>query len=195
MISRLRGIILEKTPPLILLDISGVGYEVSAPMSTYYSLPEIGEEAQLHIYHLIKEDTQALYGFMTRKERSLFKEVLKTRGVGVKAALAILSTLTVTQILQCVKAKDVKPMNKVPGIGPKTAEALLIALQGFKMDVPEETGPLPTESNPVKEAEQILKALGHDPDSYLPLLSKKISSQATGREIAEAALVLIRSGK
>lgn len=185
MISRLRGTLLEKTPPTLLLDVSGVGYEVSAPMSTFHSISELGEEAQLHIHHLIKEDDQMLFGFITRKERHLFRALLKVRGVGSKAGLAILSTMTTTQIMRCVKDKDVKTMQKVPGIGAKTAEALLIALQSLRMEATHESGPLPSDQkqSSIEEAATILESMGFTKIEYGPYLNN-CNSTFGAREIA-----------
>ena len=129
MIGRLSGQLLEKTPPSLVLDVQGVGYEVDAPMSTFYALPALNESVSLFTHLVVREDAQLLYGFATRTERVVFRALLKVNGVGAKVALSILSGLSVDEFLACVASKDVAALVRVPGIGKKTAERLLIELQ------------------------------------------------------------------
>lgn len=129
MIGRLRGILLEKQPPEILLEVNGVGYEVSMPMSCFYELPEVGEEAIVYTHFVVREDAQLLYGFNTTIERALFREVIKANGVGPKLGLAILSGMTATQFVDSVEREDVSTLVKIPGVGKKTAERLVIEMR------------------------------------------------------------------
>ncbi|WP_039849946.1 MULTISPECIES: Holliday junction branch migration protein RuvA [Grimontia] len=129
MIGRLRGILLEKQPPEILLEVNGVGYEVSMPMSCFYELPEVGEEAIIYTHFVVREDAQLLYGFNTTIERALFREVIKANGVGPKLGLAILSGMTATQFVDSVEREDVSTLVKIPGVGKKTAERLVIEMR------------------------------------------------------------------
>ncbi len=122
MIGRLRGIILEKQPPLVLLETAGVGYEVHMPMTCFYELPEAGQEAIVFTHFVVREDAQLLYGFNNKQERTLFKELIKTNGVGPKLALAILSGMSAQQFVNAVEREEVASLVKLPGIGKKTAE-------------------------------------------------------------------------
>jgi Holliday junction DNA helicase RuvA len=129
MIGRLTGRLLEKHPPQILIDVNGVGYEVDVPMSTLYHLPATGEAVTLHTQLIVREDAHLLYGFATQSERETFRRLLKISGVGPKVALAILSGLSVAELAQAVAAQDVKGLTRIPGIGKKTAERLLLELR------------------------------------------------------------------
>jgi len=130
MIGRLSGLLAEKTPPQVLLDVGGVGYEVDVPMSTFYNLPAVGERVILLTHFVVREDAQLLYGFLTAAERSTFREVVKISGVGPRTALSILSGLSVAELAQAVSTQDSARLVKVPGIGKKTAERLLLELKG-----------------------------------------------------------------
>ncbi|UAW97522.1 Holliday junction branch migration protein RuvA [Halopseudomonas nanhaiensis] len=129
MIGRLTGIVLEKQPPFILLDVQGVAYELDAPMSTFYELPAVGERAVLHTHMVVREDAQLLYGFSHKRERELFRELIKLNGVGPKLALALMSGLDVDELVRAVQAQDTSALVKVPGVGKKTAERLLVELK------------------------------------------------------------------
>ena len=124
MIGRLHGKLLEKNPPQILIDVSGVGYEVDVPMSTFCNLPEVGGELTLHTHFVVREDAQLLYGFATLAERAVFRALIKISGVGPKIALALLSGITVDQLKDAVDRGETGLLTKVPGIGKKTAERL-----------------------------------------------------------------------
>ena len=135
MIGRLNGVLLEKTPPLVLLDVNGVGYECEVPMSTFYNLPATGERAVLLTHFVVREDAQLLYGFGSERERSAFRRLLKVNGVGAKSALAILSGLSVDDLAQAVALQETALLTRVPGVGKKTAERLLLELKDkFKLD-------------------------------------------------------------
>jgi holliday junction DNA helicase RuvA len=130
MIGRLSGILLEKNPPQLLVDCHGVGYEVDVPMSTYYNLPQVGEKVTLFTHQAIREDAHLLFGFGNAAERAVFRQLIKISGVGARTALAILSGMTVADLAQAVTLQEAGRLVKVPGIGKKTAERLLLELKG-----------------------------------------------------------------
>jgi holliday junction DNA helicase RuvA len=129
-IGRLSGLLAEKSPPQVLLDVSGVGYELDVPMSTFYNLPALGERVTLLTHFVVREDAQQLFGFLTAAERATFRELVKISGVGPRTALAILSGLNVAELASAVSRQDGARLVKVPGIGKKTAERLLLELKG-----------------------------------------------------------------
>ena len=136
MIGRLSGTLLEKNPPQILLDVSGVGYEVNVPMSTFYNLPKIGEKIALFTQLIVREDAHLLYGFGTEAERATFKQLLKVSGVGPKVGLAVLSGMSVNDLAEAVATQESERLTRVPGIGKKTAERLMLELKDkLKVDV------------------------------------------------------------
>ncbi len=130
MIGRLTGILLEKNPPQILLDVLGVGYEIDVPMSTFYNLPALHEKVVLHTQLIVREDAHLLYGFGTNDERIAFRQLLKISGVGPKLALSVLSGLSLNDLADAVANKEAGRLVKIPGVGKKTAERLLLELQG-----------------------------------------------------------------
>lgn len=130
MIGRLTGLLAEKTPPQVLVDVGGVGYEVDVPMSTFYNLPGLGERVTLLTHFVVREDAQQLFGFLTAQERSTFRLLVKISGIGPRMALSILSGLTVTDLSQAITLQETGRLVKVPGIGKKTAERLLLELKG-----------------------------------------------------------------
>jgi Holliday junction DNA helicase RuvA len=130
MIGRLSGILLEKNPPQIVLDVQGVGYEVDVPMSTFYNLPALNEKVVLHTQLIVREDAHLLYGFLTHEERIAFRQLLKISGVGPKLALSVLSGLSIGDLAAAVANKDAARLTRIPGVGKKTAERLLLELQG-----------------------------------------------------------------
>jgi Holliday junction DNA helicase RuvA len=130
MIARLTGVLAEKSPPHVLVDVNGVGYEVQVPMSTFYNLPDLGAKVTLLTHFIVREDAQLLFGFLTPVERESFRELIKISGVGPRIALALLSGLSTHELAQAVAAQDVSRLIKVPGIGKKTAERLLLELKG-----------------------------------------------------------------
>lgn len=129
MIGRLTGVLLEKHPPQVLLDVQGVGYEVNVPMSTFYDLPTIGAQATLYTHLVIREDIHLLFGFATESERQTFRQLVKISGVGARTALALLSGLSVPDLYHAVATQDSARLIKVPGVGKKTAERLLLELR------------------------------------------------------------------
>ncbi|WP_025916808.1 Holliday junction branch migration protein RuvA [Herminiimonas sp. CN] len=130
MIGRLSGILLEKNPPQLLIDCNGVGYEVSVPMSTFYNLPALGEKVVLLTHLAVREDAHLLYGFGSAEERNVYKQLIKITGVGARMALAILSGMSVSDLAQAITLQEAGRLTRVPGIGKKTAERLLLELKG-----------------------------------------------------------------
>lgn len=193
MIGRLTGVLLEKNPPTLVLDVHGVGYEVDAPMSTFYALPALGESVSLLTHMVVREDAQLLYGFATRTERVLFRALLKVNGVGAKVALSILSGMSADEFISCVATKDITALVRVPGIGKKTAERLLIELQD-KFDslggasAPAGSQPLLDETSARTQAEEALAALGYKPAEATRLLDKSASDGQTVEQMIRAAL-------
>ena len=172
MIGRLRGTLAEKHPPFLILDVGGVGYEVEVPMTTLYRLPSVGEPLTLHTHLVVREDAQLLYGFAEKREREFFRELIRLNGVGPKLALALMSGLEVDELVRCVQAGDTSTLVKVPGVGKKTAERLLVELKDrFKAweTLPGMTGLViePSSVSPVSSAESdalsALISLGYKP--------------------------------
>ncbi len=154
MIGRLTGILLEKNPPQVLLDVHGVGYEVDVPMSTFYNLPACGEKITLLTHFVVREDGQYLYGFTSESERYAFRQLIKISGIGARMALAVLSGLSVSDLAQAIARQEVGRLIKVPGIGKKTAERLLLELKGKLADA------LPTAAFAMEDSQHdILNAL------------------------------------
>ncbi|MDZ4361210.1 MAG: Holliday junction branch migration protein RuvA [Variovorax sp.] len=161
MIGKLTGTLLEKNPPQILLDCHGVGYEVDVPMSTFYNLPATGEKVALLTHFVVREDAQILYGFGTAPEREAFRQLIKISGVGPRTALSVLSGMSVADLAQAVSAQDSGRIIKVPGIGKKTAERLLLELKGklgADLALP---GAGPVQSDVQGDIQQALMALGY----------------------------------
>ena len=135
MIGRISGILLDKIPPLALIDCNGVGYECEVPMSTFYLLPQVGDKVTLLTHFVVREDAQLLFGFGTHQERLMFRQLLKVNGIGAKSALAILSGLSIDELIQAVSLQEAGLLTRVPGIGKKTAERLLLELKDkFTLD-------------------------------------------------------------
>ncbi|VAW69971.1 Holliday junction ATP-dependent DNA helicase RuvA [hydrothermal vent metagenome] len=170
MIGRIHGTILEKQPPQLLIDVQGVGYEVDAPMSTFYQLPNLGEAVVLHTHLVVREDAHLLYGFASLGERSLFRTLIKINGVGAKLALTILSGMDASEFIACVQSSDAVALVRLPGVGKKTAERLIVELRDkLKDQLPSATGGNSAgdaarsvmASSPVGDAESALIALGY----------------------------------
>ena len=162
MIGRLNGTLLEKTPPQVLVDCHGVGYEVDVPMSTFYHLPAIGQPVTLLTHFVVREDAQLLYGFATAEERSVFRQLLRITGVGARTALSILSGMNVADLAQAVSQQESARLLKVPGIGKKTAERLLLELKGkIGADLPLVAGTAVAQNEQQHDILQALVALGY----------------------------------
>lgn len=126
MIGRLRGVLIEKQAPEVLIDVNGVGYELQMPLTSFYELPEVNQPTTVYTHFVVREDAQLLYGFITKQERSLFRLLIKANGVGPKLALTILSGMTASEFVGCVERDDIVTLVKLPGVGKKTAERLLV---------------------------------------------------------------------
>lgn len=129
MIARLNGMLIEKAPPLIVVDCAGVGYEVEVPMSTFYNLPEVGSQVILLTHMVVREDAQLLYGFGSAQEKSTFRQLLKVNGIGAKSALSILSGVSIDDLIEAIGSQEVAVLTRIPGVGKKTAERLLLELK------------------------------------------------------------------
>ena len=165
MIGRLRGILIAKSPPWLVIEVGGgVGYELEAPMSTFYDLPELGREVTLFTHYAQKEDSVALYGFLREQERRLFRDVQKVSGIGAKIALAILSGVSVDAFARLVQAGDVTALTRIPGIGKKTAERIVVELKDRAAEFGGGTAAVAAlPADPVSEATVALQQLGYKP--------------------------------
>ncbi len=199
MIGRLRGILEVKKPPYLLIDVGGVGYEVQAPMSTIYQLPEVGSPVTLFTHFQVREDVQALYGFFEERERALFKALIKVSGVGPKMALTILSGIDVLQFIKCVDARETDMLVRLPGVGKKTAERLIIEMAG-KLDVSvsehenfsrklfEEALDMTSPRAVEEEAVSALIALGYKPQEATRAIGRVLFEGASSQELIRRAL-------
>jgi Holliday junction DNA helicase RuvA len=170
MIGKLTGILLEKNPPQILIDCHGVGYEVDVPMSTFYNLPAAGEKVALLTHFVVREDAQILYGFGSAEEREAFRQLVKISGVGPRTALSVLSGMSVGDLAQAVTAQDSARVVKVPGIGKKTAERLLLELKGKLGADMGAGGSASAVGDAASDIQQALMALGYsEKDAALAL--------------------------
>ncbi|MFO7529912.1 MAG: Holliday junction branch migration protein RuvA [Marinobacter sp.] len=203
MIGRIRGILVEKTPGQALVECAGLGYEIDIPYTTFFHLPETGQEVALHTHFAVREDAQSLYGFTAKLDRDLFRLLIKVNGVGPKLAVGILSGLDAQQFIRCVEAKDANALVKLPGVGKKTAERLLIEmadrigqLEGqFVPMSPGATvagGPVSeqvvTGPDPREEAEAALIALGYKPQEAAKAINKVAEEGATSETLIRLAL-------
>ncbi len=195
MIGRLRGILLEKTPPFLLLEVQGVGYEVEAPMSTFYQLPAQGEEVMLYTHLIVREDAQLLCGFASESERRLFRSLIRVNGVGAKLALAILSGMSADEFAAAVQDEDTARLTRLPGVGKKTAERLIVEMRDRLADwqaAPAAASagePVPAAAgDPVKEALTALVALGYRPAEASRMVEKVDSTGLGSEDIIREAL-------
>ncbi|MDP2516327.1 Holliday junction branch migration protein RuvA [Photobacterium damselae subsp. piscicida] len=203
MIGRLRGTVLEKQPPEVLLEVGGIGYEVQMPMSCFYELPEVGQEAIIFTHFVVREDAQLLYGFNKKSERELFREVIKANGVGPKLGLAILSAMTASQFVLSVEQEDITTLVKIPGVGKKTAERLLVemkdCLKGWgegdlftpAQDTAASNAPIQNPSSQARaedEAVSALVALGYKPQQASKVVSQVAQPEMSSETIIREAL-------
>ncbi|OSM96080.1 MULTISPECIES: Holliday junction branch migration protein RuvA [Lonsdalea] len=185
MIGRLRGIVLEKQPPQVLIEANGVGYEVHMPMTCFYELPELGQETIIFTHFVVREDAQLLFGFNNKQERSLFRELIKVNGVGPKLALAILSGMSAQQFVSAVERQEIGALVKLPGVGKKTAERLVVEMKDrFKglngdlfnsasdLTLPPAADAAASSADIEAEAESALVALGYKPQEAGRMISK-----------------------
>lgn len=193
MIGRLRGILLEKQPPELLIETSGVAYEVQASMQTFYQLPLINQEIILYTHLIIREDAHQLYGFYNKQERVLFRALLKVNGVGPKLALTILSSSSPEEFVRCVNQGDTASLVRLPGVGKKTAERLIIEMRD---SVVNDDFIVPSSSNPINSAHQdamsALIALGYKPPEASRALQNIGSENQSSEELIRLALKRIQ---
>jgi Holliday junction DNA helicase RuvA len=190
MISQLRGKLLEKQPPALLIDVNGVGYEVEAPMSTFYNLPALGETVTILTHMHVREDAQLLFGFSTREERNLFRDLIKVSGVGAKLALTVLSGISVADFAVTVHSGDATSLTRLPGIGRKTAERLVMEMRD-KLDADAVSTSRATGSavdDPSQDALSALQALGYKPAEAARLLNKVSAPDLGSEQLIRLAL-------
>lgn len=199
MIGQLRGLLAFKQPPRLLIDVSGVGYEVEAPMTTFYKLPAVGEEIHLYTHLVVRDDAHLLFGFASQEERHLFRTLIKVSGVGAKMALTILSGIEADEFVLCVREGDAARLVKLPGVGKKTAERLIVEMRDRLRDwetsgadnasVPRSGG---RQNDSVSEAISALVALGYKPQEasrYVHAVAgDNLSSEAIIREALKASV-------
>lgn len=197
MIGRLTGLLIEKEPPLLLVDVNGVGYEVEAPMSTFYQLPATGEKVTLHTHMIVREDAQFLCGFATESERHLFRSLIKVNSVGAKLALGILSGISAADFSRFIMDKNTAALTRLPGVGKKTAERLIIEmrdrLKDFDTGIATEASPQGTDEtvktgNAAQDAISALVSLGYKPQEASRLLQNIDTSGQDSEAIIRAAL-------
>ncbi|MBE1302345.1 MAG: Holliday junction branch migration protein RuvA [Alteromonadaceae bacterium] len=202
MIGRIRGILVEKSPPDVLIDVGGVGYEIQMPMTSLYQLPETGMEVKVYTHFVVREDAQLLFGFADKQERSLFRELIKANGVGPKMALTIMSGMSAAQFVQVVNNGDVTSLVKLPGVGKKTAERLIVEMKdrlkslfGESVDTvmaPEqvvtETTPLLQQTSIKDDAIFALIALGYKQAQAEKMVQGVYQESLTSEEIIRDAL-------
>jgi Holliday junction DNA helicase RuvA len=187
MIGRLRGTLIHKQPPWLIVDVNGVGYELEAPMSTFYDLPELGREVALFTHYAQKEDSVSLYGFLRETERRLFRDVQKVSGIGAKIALAVLSGVPVEEFARLVQAGDVTALTRIPGIGKKTAERMVVELRDRAADFAGAGATLGgngVPADPQSEATVALQQLG-----YKPAEAARMARDATAAGDDAAAII------
>jgi Holliday junction DNA helicase RuvA len=188
-IGRLRGTLIAKQPPALVVDVNGVGYELEAPMSTFFDLPETGREVALFTHYAVKEDTAVLYGFLREAERTLFRTLQKVSGIGAKISLAVLSGVSTDEFARLIQSGDVAALTRIPGIGKKTAERMLVELRDRVSDL----GPAAAASggvpkDPVAEATVALQALGYKPAEVTRLVRDAAAPGDRAEEIIRKAL-------
>ncbi|MGC1550731.1 MAG: Holliday junction branch migration protein RuvA [Rhodanobacter sp.] len=192
MIGRLRGTLVSKQPPWLLVEVGGVGYELEAPMSTIYDLPGIGKEVILLTHHAVRDDGVALYGFLLEAERALFRNLLKVSGIGAKIALAVLSGVSTQDFARLVHAGDVVALTKIPGIGKKTAERIVVELRdrldGLAMSLPGSVSTAGAPLDSAGEASVALQQLGYKPAEVTRLVQKVAADGDSAETIIRKAL-------
>lgn len=200
MIGRLTGLLIEKQPPEILLDVQGVGYELLLPMTSFYNLPEIGQQTTLFTHLVVREDAHLLFGFSYKQDRTLFRELIKTNGIGPKLALAILSAMSVNEFAYAIEREELSKLVKIPGVGKKTAERLLVELKGKFKDLPQgdfflESTHLPVveklsnkEHTHIDDAVAALVALGYKASEAEKMVKKVANPDLNSEQLIREAL-------
>jgi len=189
MIGRIKGKILEKIPPHILIDCNGVGYEIEVPMTTFYDLPEAGGDVILLTHFLVREDAQLLFGFATDQERIIFRKLLKVNGIGAKASLSILSGMTVHELTHTIQSQDVVSLTKIPGVGKKTAERLILELKDKFSDTEFQSSNI-SSSKELDDIQNALSALGYNQKDIL-LVTKELEPNISVNDGIKRALKLL----
>jgi len=189
-IGRLKGILVHKQPPWLVVDVHGVGYELEAPMSTFYDLPELGREVALFTHYAQKEDSVSLYGFLREGERRLFRDVQKVTGIGAKIALAVLSGVSVDEFARLVASSDVTALTRIPGIGKKTAERMVVELRDRAADLGGGGGPIggSVPGDPQSEATVALQQLGYKPAEASRMAREAVAAGDDAATIIRKAL-------
>ena len=191
MIGSLRGRIASKTPPQLTLDVGGIGYELEVPLSTFFHLPAVGEDVRLLTHLVVREDAHTLYGFATEEERRLFRSLIKVSGVGPKIGLALLSGISVTAFAECVQREDIAALTRVPGVGRKTAERLIVEMRDRLATPPAVAGAqaaAAAATSPESEAYGALVALGYRPAEAARLLKAVGPGTHSTEELIRRAL-------
>ena len=197
MIGRLKGMLVYKAPPQLMVDVGGVGYELSAPMSTFYDLPDVGREVVLFTHYAVKEDGVALYGFLTEAERRLFREVQKVTGVGAKIALSVLSGASVDDFARLVQSGDITALTRLPGVGKKTAERMVVELRDRAADFAGGAAVIagkgmPVPADPMSEASVALQQLGYKPAEVQRMLKQGAPGDSAEEIIRKALKSMLR---
>lgn len=192
MIGRIQGRLLEKTPPKILLDCHGVGYEIEVPMTTFYELPELGNEVTLLTHFIVREDAQLLFGFGSNRERQTFRQLIKVNGIGAKVALSILSGISFNELIKAIIEQDSGLLTKIPGIGKKTAERLTLELKDkFKDDqIQLHSSQPPTEMTDIQNA---LIALGYSQKDVMSVTRELVADISVNDGIRQALKLLSKN--
>ncbi|BDM64111.1 Holliday junction ATP-dependent DNA helicase RuvA [Shewanella sp. NFH-SH190041] len=200
MIGRLTGTVVEKQAPDVVIDVNGVGYEVQMPLTCFYELPELNQQALIYTHFVVREDAQLLYGFISKQERSLFRMLIKANGVGPKLALTILSGMTAAEFVTCVERDDIATLVKLPGVGKKTAERLLVEMRDKLKTLMDAAGaagefqlqsnftPAPVVNTAEEDAIAALLALGYKPAQASRAVSAVISPEMDSETLIKAAL-------
>ncbi|CAM4100413.1 MULTISPECIES: Holliday junction branch migration protein RuvA [Shewanella] len=201
MIGRLRGLLVEKQAPEVLIETAGVGYEVQMPLTSFYELPELNQEAVIYTHFVVREDAQLLYGFMSKQERALFRLLIKTNGVGPKLALTILSGMTAAEFVKCVEHDDIATLVKLPGVGKKTAERLLVEMRDKLKSLMEASHgnerefvlqsnytPVPVVNTAEEDAISALLALGYKPAQASKAVSSVFEEGMDSETLIKASL-------
>jgi Holliday junction DNA helicase RuvA len=195
MIGSLTGTLASKQPPWLLLDVAGVGYELEAPMSTFYELPEVGSQLTLMTHLVVREDAHLLFGFMSETERRLFRELLKVSGIGPRIALAVLSSMSVRGFHQAIRQKDLVNLVRIPGVGRKTAERLVVEMTDRIPDDDSGLEQFGGHGAPAaSEAESALLALGYRPAEVTRMLSRLDTASLSTEALIREALRQVHAG-
>ena len=201
MITHISGLLLDKKPPLLTIDVNGIGYEIHAPMSTFYQLPDIGNKITLLTHFVVREDAHLLFGFHSEQERKLFRALIKVNGVGPKLALTILSGMETDHFVQCIHAQDTTSLTNIPGVGKKTAERLIVemkdALSHWDMSTHSETAQpdLIDPNQVILDAISALVSLGYKPAEAKNAISKVHLPDHNNEQLIRLALQqMVRKG-